>query len=119
MQADEASNFDLLAVDWRRNSAGIRTLTAHLERVTYSEAGKLDAFGFVRYEESYTLIETQTVETNAQGEAQVRFTPPQPGVYRMTVSSGQALTEVYLWAGGAWTGKLAGRRAAGIAAGCR
>jgi alpha-2-macroglobulin len=100
MQANEASNFDLLTVDWRRNSAGIRTLTAHLERVTYSEAGKLDAFGFVGYEESYTLIETQTVETNAQGEAQVRFTPPQPGVYRMTVSSGQALTEVYLWAGG-------------------
>lgn len=100
MQANEASGFDLLTVDWRRDSAGMRRLTAQLERVTYSETGRLDTFGFVRYEESYTLIETQTVDTNTQGEVQVRFTPPQPGVYRMTVSNGQALSEVYLWAAG-------------------
>ncbi len=97
-EAGEPATFNLIAVDWQARPVASTRLEAGL----YQRTWERDENGF--YEPVDTLLESQTVTTDADGLASVEFTPPEGGTYRMvtTVGSGpqQHRSSVLFWASG-------------------
>jgi hypothetical protein len=100
VSAGERLGFDLLTVDWNRQPSGSRDLQARFERIEWVEDETTDRYALPTYTEVATLIEEQAVTTDAQGEASLAFTPPDPGTYRLTITGGGTRTETLAWVGG-------------------
>jgi len=56
-----------------------------------------------RYVPKTTFINSSSPVTNDKGQARVSFTPPEPGTYQLTLSSGDAVTQVIVWVSGPGT----------------
>jgi hypothetical protein len=101
-QAGEPIGFDVQVVDLQQNPAGVRSLRAEFNRVVWTrqDAPSGDPFGLPRYTPAYTLAGSADFQTNAQGQARLAFTPPDPGTYQLRVSGAGAVTEMTVWVGG-------------------
>lgn len=98
IDADQAVDFDILAVDWEKEPDGIRDLSAELYKVVWQyEIGEIGQIDYVREKE---LVAEKSVSTNRDGEAEVTFTPAEPGTYQLDIFGDGARTEVTLWVGG-------------------
>ncbi len=102
-QAGTDMGFDIRVVDWEKRSAGVQNLTASFGEVTW-EASVADLGGFITYEKVVKELSHGDFQTSEAGLARLAFTPADPGVYQLTVTSGNALTEYLIWVGGPGTG---------------
>lgn len=107
-RAREASELDVLVVDWERVPAGARDLRAEYRRVEWvQEESDVERFG-PRFVPQYTPVGSTDFSTGADGQARISFIPPDPGVYQVAVyalEDGQPAasgprSEVLLWIGG-------------------
>jgi uncharacterized protein YfaS (alpha-2-macroglobulin family) len=99
--ADQAVDFEVLAVNWEKEPAGIKSLSAEFYKVIWQyEIGDIGQIDYVREKE---LVSQQGFNTNQGGEAELTFTPTEPGTYQLDIFGGGARTEVTLWVGGPGT----------------
>ncbi|MFN2145776.1 MAG: Ig-like domain-containing protein, partial [Anaerolineales bacterium] len=102
-QAGTDMGFDIRVVDWEKRSAGVQNLSASFGEVTWEETAP-DLAGFTSYEKVVKELSHGDFQTSEAGLARLSFTPADPGVYQLTVTSGNALTEYLIWVGGPGTG---------------
>jgi uncharacterized protein YfaS (alpha-2-macroglobulin family) len=99
--ADQAVDFEILAVDWEKEPDGIKALSAELYKVVWQyEIGEIGEIDYVREKE---LVTEQSFSTNQGGEAELTFSPTEPGTYQLDIFGDGARTEVTLWVGGPGT----------------
>ncbi len=99
--ADQAVDFEVLAVDWEQEPEGIKNLSAELFKVVWQyERGEIGEIDYVREKE---LVAEQSFSTNQVGEAELTFSPTEPGTYQLDIFGDGARTEVTLWVGGTGT----------------
>jgi hypothetical protein len=99
-QVDTEMMFDVLAVDWNQQLAGIQDLTVSFGEVTW-EQGPVSQTGFPTYEKQVEVLTEGSFQTNAEGKIRLPFTPASPGIYQLEVRSGNALSQLIFWVGGA------------------
>jgi uncharacterized protein YfaS (alpha-2-macroglobulin family) len=89
-QAGEPFKVNLVTVDWRGDNPRLpgKNLKVEIYRREWkntfikNETGG----GTWKYETNDILVDTQSVTTNDKGEAQLAFTPPQGGSYRIVAT---------------------------------
>lgn len=101
-RAGEESGFNVQVVDWHQQSAGERALRADFQKVVWERqdpppSKPYDPPVFIP---QYTPVGSADFRTNAEGQARLAFTPPEPGTYQLDVTGGGARTSVLLWVGG-------------------
>ena len=101
-QVDTEMFFDLVVVDWEKNSAGEQPLVASFGKVTW-EPGARDDSGVVAYDKKINLLGEQEFTSSVNGQALLPFIPSEPGVYQLEVRSGSAVSQLLFWVGGPGT----------------
>jgi len=96
--AKSEMGFELYTVDWERNPAGNKPLTAEFKQVRWEKS--LDQNGYPTYTPVYTTVASVNPATGADGKARIAFTPPAPGTYMLDVSGSTARTQALVWVGG-------------------
>jgi alpha-2-macroglobulin len=93
-------NFSILTVDWEKEPIGQIPIEATFESISW----KLEETGNpempYQYQAETTLIGSSSPLTDGDGQARVSFAPSEPGTYRLTAESGEAVTEVLIWVSG-------------------
>lgn len=98
-RADTEMVFDVIAVDWNQQPAGVQDLTVSFGEVTWERTA--DAmYGFPNYEKRVTVLTEASFQTNEEGKIRLPFTPAAPGVYQLEVRSGNALSQMLFWVSG-------------------
>lgn len=92
--------FDLKTVDWQSDSVSGVSLTASFSQVNWKITGFEGIYNSPIYEMTETVIATASPKTSANGEARLSFTSETPGTYLLTISSGNASTQVLVWVSG-------------------
>lgn len=98
-QVDNEMGFEVYVVDWERLAAGTQSMQASFSKVNWERSGP-DVYGFYSYDKVLTLLSEGGFETDAQGKGRLTFTPDEPGVYELEVSSGGAVSQILFWVGG-------------------
>ncbi|MEJ2485688.1 MAG: Ig-like domain-containing protein [Anaerolineales bacterium] len=101
-QANSEIDFDILAVDWDQQPAGVQTVTATFGEVSWKR-GATDRFGFATYTKQVNVLSQGDFQTNSDGMSRLSFTPANPGIYQLEVRSGNAVTQTFIWVGGPGT----------------
>jgi alpha-2-macroglobulin len=99
-RAGEPAEYEIMTVDWAGNPAPNTTLTAALSKVVWLQTQEKDPFGNLVYAPQYTPVEEQPIQTDDSGKAKLNVTPPEPGTYQLTVSGGNAQTDLLIWVSG-------------------
>ncbi len=99
-QAQVESGFEIQLVDWAKQPAGAHNLRASFQKVVWERTEGTTSFESPQYEPVYTLIASTDFATNAEGQARLAFTPPEPGTYQLTVEGEGASSDLMLWVGG-------------------
>src|SRR5512147_3155865 len=92
-QAGQQSGFEVLAVDWKGNPAGIHNLRAEFNKVIWVQQESSEPAAGITYTPQYTLIGSTDFSTNDQGQARLAFTPTGPGTYQLNIAGEDARTE--------------------------
>jgi len=101
VNAGQAVDFGILAVDWEKEPDGIHQLQAEFYKVDWNyEVGEI---GQIEYTRVLELVDEINLATDRSGEGTVRFTPELPGTYQLDIFGEGARTEVTLWVGGPGT----------------
>lgn len=93
-------NFSILTVDWAKKPIGQIPIEATFESINWKMEETGNPETPYRYEAETTFIGGSSPRTDREGQARVSFTPPEPGTYRLTLESGDAITEVLIWVSG-------------------
>jgi alpha-2-macroglobulin len=99
-RSGESIGFDIQLVDWEQEPAGQQSLVAQFQKVVWVALPEKGRFGETLYEPQYTPVGSTDFATSPQGQARLAFTPPEPGTYLLSVSEGNARSEILLWVGG-------------------
>ncbi|MGW8250749.1 MAG: MG2 domain-containing protein, partial [Anaerolineales bacterium] len=101
-RSGEASGFDVLVTDWETQPVGARALQADFRKVVWErqDPAPSDIFGEPRFVPEYTPVDSTQLTTDADGQARLTFTPPEPGTYQLDVYGDGARTSLILWIGG-------------------
>lgn len=99
-QAGDELGFSILTADWDQQPQGNVSLTADFQKVTWEQSYNAEAGEFLSTPE-YTSVGSVDFVTGANGEARIAFTPQDPGIYQVEVSRGNAVSQVWVWVGGA------------------
>ncbi len=89
-----------LTVNWQKKPWGNLDLTATFSLVEWVKGDIDPDTGESTYKEVFTEIGSTDLTTDANGQARVAFTPPDPGVYMLEVRSGNAVSQTRVWVGG-------------------
>ena len=96
--AGQEVDFEILVVDWDREPDGVHQLRAEFSKVVWNyEIGEI---GQIEYTRETELVEGKNFFTDRDGEAQIRFTPQEPGTYQLDIFGDGARTEISLWVSG-------------------
>lgn len=98
--AGQSFNFSLFTVDWEATPLGSIPVEARFEAIHWEVEETGNPENPYQYTEVTDLIAGASPVTNRGGRAQLSFTPPDPGTYRLTVEAGGALTEILIWVSG-------------------
>lgn len=98
--AETPFDFSVLTVDWQKQPVGGRPLIASFDRIEWVQEWSAVEIGSVFYREVLTPVSGADLITGENGLATLQFTPPEPGLYRLEVRGGGAVTQVLVWAGG-------------------
>lgn len=93
-------SFEIKIVDWEQNPAGSHDLSAQFQNVVWVRSEKDNIYDYPSYEPRYTPVSSADFRTGGDGMARLAFTPPEPGTYKLRISSSDAVTELILWVGG-------------------
>jgi hypothetical protein len=93
-------NFSVLTVDWDKASVSNIDLEASFESISWEVEETGNPEMPYEYMEVTNLIAGASPVTDRNGKAQVTFTPPNPGMYRVTLEADGALTQVLIWVRG-------------------
>lgn len=93
-------NFSIQTVDWDRNPVGQLPLKATFESIQWDIVETRNPEEPIHYVPETSFIASANPITGADGKARLAFTPPAPGTYRLTVESGNALTQTLVWVSG-------------------
>jgi alpha-2-macroglobulin len=107
-QAGQPLGFAVQVVDWFDKPAGERPLQADFHKVVWNLdlSSTIGPYPNPVYVPQYTLVESVAFSTDADGRAELEFTPLEPGTYQLSVYSqlsntGVPRSEVLVWVGGA------------------
>ncbi|MFU8825935.1 MAG: Ig-like domain-containing protein [Brevefilum sp.] len=98
--AGNSINFSILTVDWEVSPVGSIPVEATFEAIHWDVEETGNPENPYQYTEVTDLIAGASPVMNREGKAQLSFTPPDPGTYRLTVEAGGALTQVLIWVSG-------------------
>lgn len=98
-QAGSPLAFDLIAADWNKSALPAKEIKAEFKQVEW-EQSEINDFGYYTYTPIYTLIDSKTIKTSADGTGKVSFTPQNAGTFVLEASSGNARTQALVWVGG-------------------
>ena len=106
--AGEEEVFELVALDWEGKRLSGQELTVEIVERKWYSVQEQDASGQVQWTstvEEIPIVEYDEVVTDNNGLATVSFTPPNGGVFRAKVSSGdtegnQGHASAYMWVSG-------------------
>lgn len=98
--AGSSFNFSILTVDWGQAPVNDIAIEATFESIRWlvEESGNPERP--YQYQEQTRLIGGASPVTNREGRATVSFVPPEPGTYRLTLESGDVVTQVLIWVSG-------------------
>lgn len=99
-QSGTEITFDIKVVDWDKNTAGERDLTAQFQKVTWEREDSPDPFNYPTFTPRYSPVASTDFHTAPDGIARLAFTPPEAGTYQLDVSGGGARTQALVWVGG-------------------
>lgn len=89
--------FDLIGVNLKKQPVS-QFITADFQKVRWERTEGV--YGYYNFTPIYTLVETKTVQSGADGKAQTTFTPPDAGTYMLDAHAGNAHTQTLIWVGG-------------------
>lgn len=98
--ANSEFNFSILTVDWDKAPVTNISTEAVFEAISWEVEETGNPEEPYRYLSETTLIGGASPRTDREGKASVSFTPPEPGTYRLTLESGEAVTQVLIWVTG-------------------
>jgi uncharacterized protein YfaS (alpha-2-macroglobulin family) len=102
-QAGTDMLFSMRTFNWEKQAAGSKSLTVVFQQAKWERNG-VDSIGRPAYQKVLTEVGRSNLITDSQGQVQVTFIPPAPGVYQLDVSSGGALTQLMVWVTGSGVG---------------
>ncbi len=92
--------FSVFTVDWNKEPVSQIELEATFESIHWDVKETGNPEKPFEYVEVTRLIGGASPVSNREGKAQIGFTPPDPGTYRLTLKADHALTQVLVWIGG-------------------
>ena len=92
--------FSIFTVDWNKEPVSQIELEATFESIHWDVKETGNPEKPFEYVEVTKLIGGASPVSNREGKAQIGFTPPDPGTYRLTLKADHALTQVLVWVGG-------------------
>ena len=98
--AESPFDFDILTVDWEGEPVGGKSLQAVFETIEWEAEETSSPEEPYRYVEKTEFVASASPVTGSDGKARLSFTPETPGTYRLTVRSGNAVTQVLIWVSG-------------------
>jgi hypothetical protein len=101
--AESDFSFTIQTVDWEKEDIGNIALDATFEAIEWEIEETRNPEKPYRYVPQTTLIASSSPVTDDEGQARVSFAPPEPGTYQLTLSSGNAVTQVVVWVSGQGT----------------
>jgi uncharacterized protein YfaS (alpha-2-macroglobulin family) len=99
-QAGKELGFTIQTVDWAQKNAGNILLHAVFNKVEWVQTAYDPDTGAYDYEKVRTEVASTDFSTNGTGQARVAFTPTDAGVYELSVTGDNALTESMVWVSG-------------------
>jgi uncharacterized protein YfaS (alpha-2-macroglobulin family) len=100
--AGAAAQFKVLTTDWNMQAKGSQVLRANFDKIEWQPINQNGISAEDRYQEVLTPVSSADFQTNARGEANLEFTPDEPGSYRLRISgSDGGYSDYLLWVGGA------------------
>jgi alpha-2-macroglobulin len=102
-RSDEQAGFEVLVADWEGLPAGMKSLRADFQKVTWVRQDAESPYISPEYTPQYSRIGSADFQTGNDGLARVAFTPPEPGTYQLDIYGQGARSEVLLWVGGPGT----------------
>lgn len=99
-RANSAFNFSILTVDWGKDPVSRVPLEAVFETIRWQAEATMNPEQPYRYVPETTFVGSASPVTDTEGKARVSFTPEEPGTYRLTLSSGDAVTQIVVWVTG-------------------
>ncbi|MBC8506863.1 MAG: Ig-like domain-containing protein [Anaerolineales bacterium] len=100
-QAENQITFDVLTVDWGRNAAPNRNLSAIFQKVTWVREDPDDPYMPPEMVPQYTAVSSADFHTGDDGLARLAFTPPEAGTYQLEIQGADgAKSQLLLWVGG-------------------
>jgi len=99
-RAEAPINFAIYTVDWARQAVADLSLEAAFEGIEWRVEETKNPEMPYRYIPETTFISSASPFTDDEGRTRVSFTPPAAGTYRLSVRSGDAVTEVLIWVTG-------------------
>ncbi|MDY6874045.1 MAG: alpha-2-macroglobulin family protein, partial [Chloroflexota bacterium] len=99
--AESEFSFRLQTVDWEGDSVGGQALQATFETIEWEAQESGNPEQPYEYVARTEFVASASPVSGADGQARVSFTPEDPGAYRLTVQSGDAVTQVLVWVSGA------------------
>jgi uncharacterized protein YfaS (alpha-2-macroglobulin family) len=101
--AEQPISFSILTVDRNKKVFGDLALDVAFEKIEWRYEKVGDPGRPYQYVPVTTPVSSASPITGADGQARLSFTPPDPGTYQLRATSGDAVTEVIIWVGGAGT----------------
>ncbi len=100
-RVDTPLNFSILTVDWEMEPMSDIGVSADFEKITWEVEETNNPEMPYRYASETTFVNSADPITNEDGEARLSFTATEPGTYRLTLKSGDAVTQMLVWVTGA------------------
>jgi alpha-2-macroglobulin len=85
VRAEEQATFEIFAAGWEGEPAGVKSLRADFQKVTWIRQEPAQRFLSAEYVPQYTYVGSTDFRTGSDGLARVAFTPPEPGTYQLDV----------------------------------
>jgi alpha-2-macroglobulin len=101
--AESDFSFAIQTVDLDKEDVSGISLEATFEAIEWEIEETNNPEMPYRYVPQRTPINSSSPVTDGEGQARVSFTPPEPGTYQLTLSSGNAVTQVIVWVSGPGT----------------
>jgi uncharacterized protein YfaS (alpha-2-macroglobulin family) len=98
--AESPFNFLIQTVDWDQNPVGDQPITATFETIEWQEEETGNPEQPYEYVAVTAFVASASPVTDGEGQARVSFTPENPGTYRLTLRSGNAVTQTIVWVSG-------------------
>ncbi len=98
--AETPFEFTIQTVDWEGEPVGGKSLQAVFETIEWELEETSSPEQPYRYVEKTEFVASASPVTGSDGKARLSFTPETPGTYRLTLRSGNAVTQVLVWVSG-------------------